>query len=145
MAAHRVNLPIGPEPFPVFIAFIAGDADHRPKVWHAPTGIEQVHRALYIGRKCLNRRRIRQAHQRLGRKMKNNVGTRRCHRGFKRCQIPNIALNMRNEPAKRRLIEQAHIVGRQRKPRHLRAHLGQPECKPAALEARMAGQKDAFA
>jgi len=68
-------LAVSPNPFAVFIAFIAGDDHHRTHGWGLTRGFENIHRAHHIRGISLDGFLIRAQHQGLGRRMKDNLWT----------------------------------------------------------------------
>ena len=75
VASHGIMLAVSPNPFAVFIAFIAGDDHHRAHGWGLTRGFENIHRAHHIRGISLDGFLIRAQHQGLGRRMKDNLRT----------------------------------------------------------------------
>ena len=72
-AAHGVYFAAAQPRFPVLIALVAGDIDGHPDAGGMPHGFQHIHRAHDIGGISQPRLLVGEAHQGLGRQMKNQV------------------------------------------------------------------------
>jgi hypothetical protein len=126
------------------IAFVAGDDDgglHRGAVAH---GVEQVQRAVQVGGVGVARRAVALGHGGLRRQVEYHAGLALIQGGRQRGEVADVALSRIQVFGNLRKIEK---IGLRRRLERIRRDPGadslQPEGKPGALEAGMAGQEDA--
>ena len=142
VSAKRIVLAVAPRPFMVLVDLVGRHHDDGLHVRSLAAGIEQVCGADDIGGPGFQRRTIGATHQRLCRQMEHDLGPGLGYRCGKLLCIADIEANVAHGQ-----LQQIPVVGPglrvQRNACKLCAKLMQPQGKPTAFEAGMAGHQHA--
>jgi len=95
MAAHRIVFPVTPDPFPVFIAFVAGDVDQDLHAGGFADGLKHVDRAANVRVKGQFRLFVGEADKGLGTEVKDKFGLIFLESFHNLVEIADISMNMR--------------------------------------------------
>ena len=145
VAAEGLVLAVAPEPFLVLVAFVGGDDDHGTDGWAAAYGVQEVgrpHHVRFVGQERLL---VAQPHQRLRRHVNDDLGAGFLEDSLQEPEIADVAHHTPHPAFQLRQLEKArHGRGGQRIAREIGPEIAEPGREPGALEAGMAGQKDAL-
>ena len=146
-AAHGFVFAVGPDPFAVVVALVGGDVDHGLDAGRLAHRFQQVDRAHDVDGVGFHRRGVGVAHQRLGGQMQHDVGPRSLHGAGQCLGVAQVGEGMAGKAGLKPCDREEIRLGRRRQriAMHFRAHVGQPQAQPAALEAGVAGHEDALA
>ena len=142
VTSHGVALAVGPHPFAIFVALIAGDTDDCLQPDGVPARLEDMNRALDIGGEGFDRLRIGQADQRLRGEVENDFRLHFSHDRLNRLGAADIGDAVIDKLADPRLFEQARTFRLKRQAGDVCAHPVQPQSEPASLEAGVACHQD---
>ncbi len=142
LPAQVVIFVVTPRGFEVFVYLVRGDDDDGANAGRMAHGLKNLQRAQQIDRKCFERVGVRDAHERLGGEVEDNLlpGHGGLHGGGV-ADVREARIQSVSDPG---LLKQARI-GRRRQGEagYARTHFAQPQAEPGAFEAGMAGDKHA--
>ena len=145
VAAHGVDLAAAPVPLRVLVAFVAGYHHHGTDAGGRAHAFQHAHGAHDVGHVGAHRVLVRQPHDRLGGEVEHDLGFAFGERLGQGLPVEDVADHRAHGIAHARDAEEVGVGRRrQRIARDARPHRPQPQGKPAALEAGMSGQEDAF-
>ena len=140
MTAHRIVFPVAPDPFPVFIAFVAGDVDEDLDTRGFADGLEDVDRAADIRVEGHFRFVVGEADKGLGGKVKDKFRLIFSESFDQPVEIADISMNMRYFLSEPRCLKIVGLTGGSKcVADDISPQFFQPDRQPRPLEAGVAG------
>ena len=143
VAAHRLVLTIGPVPFLIFVALIAGDDDDGANAGSVPDGFQKVNGAEDVDRVGLHRALIGEADERLRGHVEDNLGLEIARADWSAARSRTSARMDLSLAVEIKQAIETGIGGRiKRVATEIGAHGQQPESQPTTLEAGVSGKEN---
>ena len=140
VAAHRIIFSVAPDPFPVFIAFVAGDVDQDFDAGGFANGLKHIDRAADIGVKGQFRLVVGKADEGLGGQVKDKFRLMFLESLHEMIEITDIPMNMGDFILKPGGLEIVGLAGRSKGiADDIRPQFLQPDRQPGTFESGVAG------
>ncbi len=146
MAAHRILLAIGVEPFAVFVTFVRGDTHHGAGLSVEADGLQEMNRTEHVGGEGFDRDLVGKADKRLGGEMEDDLRRKVRDQGGESGPVGKVVATIPCNPASETELIVKYFVRLwiEGISGYLRTERKQPLTEPGSFEACVACHENAF-